>query len=1068
MDNRSTTKKSVVIEFSVLDKDAIRNIQTAEKEITRLKEANAALSKQGKKNTEEYIANESAIKNLSKTIRLNQKVLQDNIDKWKSEEGSLAEMRAELKGLNSEYAQLSKTERESASGTELRDKIKNLTDELKKLEKATGDSTRNVGNYPESIQQALEEPVKSARAQLRELIFSIQSMALELNKSKGAIEGQKAVVDSLAASVGTESQEYQEAAQKLREMQDAYDTTQQKMNEMEQTAGEMRDTIGDVNTRINSFANDEQKVAAAQEGISVLTSSYTILQSAVAALGGDEEKLLQVYAKVQLVQQSINSLMTIYKALNHDSNLMIVARQKLESARLAFTKAYNAALQKQNAETVANTVAEGANATATAASAVAATAATTAHFSLGAAIKAVTAAIAANPLGAIILGITAAVTGLVKVIKKLTSASKEAAEKEKQHAEQMKKAQKDYADSIKDTVSAQASLTKKYDEQIAKTKALYAVVKSESASYKEKKAAMNELNKIVPKYNGQLSKTGTILKENKSAIDDYISKLREKAQAEANTEMLVQAYIERGQIQRRKLQAEQDKKYAEARIKIYQDAYNTQMSFPQNQRVSAVKLSNMTKEINYQKEKLEIYNATIKETNSELQKANKNVAAVEKIVSTTTGLIDAPKSTTKQSDNKGDKKDGKDNEADAAKKIYDEAYKYAQDYYKKLEELRVSSLESKTDQEMARYKAEVKAIQEQIDKLNANADQILSNPNIDPRQYDKLLDNLNNALSEAAKINEKNIAEIQKDDLEAFAAITDKLKSELSKDGASELDLLRINLQEDLAALKTEEDAILASKEYTEEQKTELQKLYAEKRRKLTKNETAAEKRLWIEAGMNIASAVSNSIGELQNMFAVIAEDNEEMQKYSKALALGQIAISAAVATAQAVVAAINAGKDTGIGAAVAIPLFLAEFAGIVAGVIAQAKSVLSEANIGSKPRFAQGGLVHGQDGVDKVDAKLTAGEYVITKKRVKELGIPFLDALNFTDVNPIKNLSGHYNTGGVVQSSVQNVQNLEIDYSQLSEIFKQAVAEVSPIVSVKEISNVQNRVKVKESIARK
>lgn len=46
-------------------------------------------------------------------------------------------------------------------------------------------------------------------------------------------------------------------------------------------------------------------------------------------------------------------------------------------------------------------------------------------------------------------------------------------------------------------------------------------------------------------------------------------------------------------------------------------------------------------------------------------------------------------------------------------------------------------------------------------------------------------------------------------------------------------------------------------------------------------------------------------------------------------------------------------------------------------------------------PGFAQGGMVHGRPGLDRIPALLTAGEFVIREPVVQDVGVPFLQALN-------------------------------------------------------------------------
>ena len=219
---------------------------------------------------------------------------------------------------------------------------------------------------------------------------------------------------------------------------------------------------------------------------------------------------------------------------------------------------------------------------------------------------------------------------------------------------------------------------------------------------------------------------------------------------------------------------------------------------------------------------------------------------------------------------------------------------------------------------------------------------------------------------------------------------------------------------------------------------------------------------------MMIADALATTMGNMSDLFNALAEDDEKMNKYAKALAMSQIILSAAVGMAQAVVAAINAGKDTGLGAAIAIPLFVVEFMGIVAGVIAQAKQTLSSAT-STKPKFAEGGLVGSRVTTkkdDRIDAKLSEGEYVISAPVVKKVGIDFLDYINFGKLVGRRRKTA-YAEGGAVSIPMSAIEKTQtITTEDLRDAMKDAVADIQPVVSVKEITTKQNRVKVKEKLA--
>ena len=71
--------------------------------------------------------------------------------------------------------------------------------------------------------------------------------------------------------------------------------------------------------------------------------------------------------------------------------------------------------------------------------------------------------------------------------------------------------------------------------------------------------------------------------------------------------------------------------------------------------------------------------------------------------------------------------------------------------------------------------------------------------------------------------------------------------------------------------------------------------------------------------------------------------------------------------------------------------------------------------------RFAQGGFVSGPAGVDKVPARLTAGEFVMSKGAVQKYGTSTLSAMNAAGGGTNRpTVINHYNEGG----SVSNVSN--------------------------------------------
>lgn len=107
-------------------------------------------------------------------------------------------------------------------------------------------------------------------------------------------------------------------------------------------------------------------------------------------------------------------------------------------------------------------------------------------------------------------------------------------------------------------------------EEKNKIDALLAVARDENKSLKDRHAAIDALNRIVPEYNGQLDDTTGKYKENKKALDEYIKSLTRKYEIEGAKDKLKEIGMERVTLELQKRQqekiVEQDKKDAEREV----------------------------------------------------------------------------------------------------------------------------------------------------------------------------------------------------------------------------------------------------------------------------------------------------------------------------------------------------------------------------------------------------------------------------------------------------------------------------------------------------------------------
>lgn len=158
----ATEKTTAILEIEVDAGEAIKTIERYKSQIQVLKKEQQNLReelKKGKISQEEYTkANteaEIAIKTTQEAMRLTGRELKNLITLHGEEKDSLLSLRAELSKVTLAYDRLSESDRNAAKGKELLKHIQDLQNQIRPLEEATGRFQRNVGNYQESIVDAV-------------------------------------------------------------------------------------------------------------------------------------------------------------------------------------------------------------------------------------------------------------------------------------------------------------------------------------------------------------------------------------------------------------------------------------------------------------------------------------------------------------------------------------------------------------------------------------------------------------------------------------------------------------------------------------------------------------------------------------------------------------------------------------------------------------------------------------------------------------------------------------------------------------------------------------------------
>ena len=103
--------------------------------------------------------------------------------------------------------------------------------------------------------------------------------------------------------------------------------------------------------------------------------------------------------------------------------------------------------------------------------------------------------------------------------------------------------------------------------------ALIAVAKDETASLKDRKDAIDALNKIIPNYNAQLDETSGKYRENKKALDDYLRSLTRKYEIEGAKDKLKEIGKQRVDLNLKKQEQEKQIKQEERMQKTLSPVY---------------------------------------------------------------------------------------------------------------------------------------------------------------------------------------------------------------------------------------------------------------------------------------------------------------------------------------------------------------------------------------------------------------------------------------------------------------------------------------------------------------
>ena len=145
-----------LFEVNIDTTQALKDLASSQRSVKALKDEIKELQKAEGDNSEEIASLTANLKFQQKELRNNTKLTETAITAQRSQNGSLEQLRAQLTNVSIQWSKLSESERQNTDeGRKLTKQKTKLTEALKAEEKATGDNRRNVGNYTDSIKDAI-------------------------------------------------------------------------------------------------------------------------------------------------------------------------------------------------------------------------------------------------------------------------------------------------------------------------------------------------------------------------------------------------------------------------------------------------------------------------------------------------------------------------------------------------------------------------------------------------------------------------------------------------------------------------------------------------------------------------------------------------------------------------------------------------------------------------------------------------------------------------------------------------------------------------------------------------
>lgn len=350
-------------------------------------------------------------------------------------------------------------------------------------------------------------------------------------------------------------------------------------------------------------------------------------------------------------------------------------------------------------------------------------------------------------------------------------------------------------------------------------------------------------------------------------------------------------------------------------------------------------------------------------------------------------------------------------------KLSDEELQKEIDNRTKLISLQLESVREGSEQEY----------QLKMQQLDAQRAAELADKELTEQMKQAIVDKYNKQMDDLVTQREQEISEKQQ---EAVRVRMENEIMQMQQSGASELEILQEQAEQKLEFLNSVQQQEGESEQEFLNRKLQANQEYLDAKKAVADKEVEIEQAKYqaMETVTGGLVALTQQIGESDKGFAIL----------SKTLALAEIAIN----TGKAIAKMVSAEAGKGI-------FGLATMASGIATILTNIASAIS---VVKSAKFATGGLVTGPGTgtSDSIPAQLSNGEAVMTA-RATSMFAPLLSSFN--------------QMGGGVPINVTQTSSQALGEDMLARAVAKGVQSIRPVVSVEEINNVSNRVKVLENL---